>query len=171
MAYSASSDIITNLDATPRVVERTKESGGRVYTAVGEFTSTVFDALTAGQTAAIARIPADARLLGVFATGEATGDTGSFDLGLYRATDNDSTNTVIDLDGLAAAADENVARQRTPLGTAALANSPWLPGNKNKTIREVFTVPAGDNYVDVVATIKTVMGTAKAIAFEVDYTI
>jgi hypothetical protein len=175
MSYTASSDIITNLDATPPVKERTQELSGVVRTAYAEFTGAVFDALTAGQTAALARVPMNARLKSIKLYHGTDPSTGAFDIGLYRATSHDSGNTVIDADGLADAVD--MSGEAASNGLELIQIAKVSEANRANTLGEIFAlalVTAGatqDAVVDIVVTIETIMGTAAAMGFEIEYVV
>jgi hypothetical protein len=167
MAYTASSDQIAKLDASPVTKTTQLDASGYIRSVSAFFTGAVFDALTADQTAAIARIPARARLVGVFMTGVATGNTGSLDVGLYRTTANGGT--AIDRDAFAAAVDENVTRNNLNLWVhTATADT----GKNLKDLHATAVGTAGatnDVEYDIVASIVTVMGTPQAVSFRVDY--
>lgn len=176
MSYSASSDIITNLDATPLVKERTQESGGKVRSAYAEFTGAVFDALTAGQTAALARIPMNARVRSIKLHQSTDAASGAFDVGVYRATGHDSANTVIDAAGFAAAVDMTEG-SGVHEGTEIIDVAKVSIADRVKTVAELFSTAittAGaqnDALVDIVVTIVTVMGTASPMGFEIEYVV
>lgn len=176
MSYDASSDIVTNLDAVPMVKERTQESGGVVRAAYAEFTGAVFDALTAGQTAALARIPMNARVRSIKLHQSTDAASGAFDVGLYRATPHDSANTVIDADGFANAVDMTEG-SGVHEGTEIIDVAKVSVADRTKTLAELFAsaiTTAGAQYdalVDVVVTIETVMGTASPMGFEIEYVV
>lgn len=166
MAYTKSSNLITNSDATPVVMNDIGVAGGRIRVCADSFES---GALTTGDTVALCRLPVNARVYSILIWNDDLGTTVPADLGIY-ATDA----TVKDADAFAAAyalgtanADDEGIELRFENGGAngidSMQNKLWeLAGDSSN--------PGG--HYDIAFTCGTVSGGATGtISFQVLYTV
>ena len=167
MALVASSDVLNELNATPRTYSNSGEIGGGLRRAMGFLTAANYVAGTAGQWYAFTRVPARAIVHSIKQTNISSGAAGSVKLGLFRpnggiAIDDDCFSTAIDL---------NAARQAGEVATLPLA------GDRYKTLAAAFATAVGtagatsDVEYDVVATVVTAATAGKDTLIEVLYTL
>jgi len=95
------SPAITNLTATPRVVNNANVSGGVLKSAMGVVNNSASDSV--GSTYRFCRVPSNARVSAVIYAAEASGATGQVDIGLYQTAENGGA--VVDADFFASALD------------------------------------------------------------------
>lgn len=164
MALVSSSQVVTDQSATPVVKVNSQEKGGVVRTAQGKIAAASFTGGTTGQWYTFVRIPARARVLGVFMT-QATTTTGAIKVGLYRpdgiAIDDDAFSAVTPTTGL--------IRGRVDTATV------FTPTLRAQSLADGFSTAIGtagatsDVEFDIAAAIVTVIGTPTDALLEVDY--
>lgn len=161
MAHVATSQVITDQDATPVTKTSQLEKGGDVRSAYGFLTLT---AATAAQTNAFVRIPVRARVTAIRPYMASMGN-GSVKIGLFRPND-----------GIAVDDDCFTAALALTAKTGANAMDAVTPANLAKSISDAFSTAigtagaTGDVELDVVASVVTVStGAATAVGIEVEY--
>lgn len=164
MALVSTSQVVTDQSATPVVKVNSLEKGGQVRTAQGFLAAASFTGGTTGQWYTFVRVPARARVLGVFLT-NATTTTGAVKCGLYRpdgiAIDDDCFQDVF-----ATTARERARVDDTVVYTASLRQS---------SLASAFSTAIGtagatsDVEFDIALAIVTVIGTPVDALLEVDY--
>ena len=162
MALVASSQVVTDQSATPVVKVNQLEKGGRVRTMASYIAAATFVGGTAGQWYTFVRIPAVARVLGVYRTGG--GATGALKCGLYRpdgiAVDDDVFSTIDPL---------------TTVGTRTFVSVTPSALNRTKSLADAYVTAigtagaTGDAEFDIAMAIVTAVGTPTDITVEVDY--
>lgn len=163
MALVSSSQVVTDQSAVPAVKTNEQEKGGAVRTAQGYLAAASFTGGTAGQWYTFVRLPARARVLGIYMTG-ATTTSGSVKCGLYRpdgiAIDDDVFATAYDM----AAEKDRTNLMVTPTGlqrTTDLATT---------YVTAIGTAGAtADVEFDIALTVVTALGAGVAHLMEVDY--
>jgi len=162
MALVATAQVVEDQDAVPAVKTNELEKGGKVRTAAGYLTAAEFVGGTAGQWYTFVRVPAQARVLGVYRTGG--GATGALKCGLYRpngiAIDDDVFSTVDPL---------------TTVGTRTFVSVTPSALNRTKSLADAYVTAigtagaTGDAEFDIAMAIVTAVGTPTDITVEVDY--
>jgi len=164
MALVATAQTVEDQDAVPAVKVNTLEKGGVVRTAQGFLTAAEYVGGTVGQWYTFVRVPARARVLGVFLT-QATTTSGAVAVGLYRPN-----GAVIDADAFAAV-EVTTGDIRARVDTATV----YTPSLRQSALQDAFSsavATAGatsDAEYDIAATIVTVIGTPTDALLEVDY--
>lgn len=162
MALVANSQVVTDQNAVPAVKTNSLEKGGVVRTAAGYIAAAVFVGGTAGQHYSFCRVPARARVLGIFRTGG--GGTGALKCGIYRP------------DGIAIS--DAVFSSVDPLtttGTRTKVDVVQSALNRTRDLATAYSVAIGtagataDVEFDIAMTIVTAVGTPTDITVEVDY--
>jgi hypothetical protein len=163
MTYSVMSSVVSDQQATPVAKVNTIKKGGVKRSAYGFVTAVV--ATTAGQTNALLRIPARARITDLRAE-NATMGNGAFDLDLYRIDGTAVTSAGALLADFPLTAHSVEARVDLGLSEA----------NGAKDINTLFATQigtagsTGDAEYDIVGVVITVStGTAVAMAVEIEY--
>ena len=164
MALVSTSQTVTDQSAVPIVKTNALEKGGVVRTAQGFLAAANFTGGTTGQWYTFVRVPARARVLGVFASNTTT-TTGAVKVGLYRpdgiAIDDDCFQDVF-----ATTARERARMDDLVVYTASLRQSAL----KDAFATAVSTAGAtGDTEYDIALAIVTVIGTPVDMLVEVDY--
>lgn len=166
MAFSVTSAVVSNQDATPISKIFPTSKGGAARRAVASLT---LIATTVGQTMAFARIPVRARLADVLSTFASMGN-GAVKVGFYRPGGSVNTAVAVKDDAISTGVALTGATQPTSLFSAP------TPANRELSISnwlatEIGTAGAtGDVEFDVVATVTTVStGAAVAMALEIAY--
>lgn len=164
MALVSTSQVVTDQSATPPVKTNTLEKGGIVRTAQGFLAAASATGGTTGQWYTFVRVPARARVLGVFLTC-ATTTTGAVKCGLYRpdgiAIDDDCFQDVF-----ATTARDRARVDDATVYTASLRQSPL----STAFVTAVGTAGAtNDVEYDIALAIVTVIGTPVDLLLEVDY--
>ena len=164
MALVSTSQTVTDQSAVPIVKTNALEKGGVVRTAQGFLAAANFTGGTTGQWYTFVRVPARARVLGVFIS-NATTTTGAVKVGLYRpdgiAIDDDCFQDVF-----ATTARERARMDDLVVYTASLRQSAL----KDAFATAVSTAGAtGDTEYDIALAIVTVIGTPVDMLVEVDY--
>ena len=163
MALVSTSQPVTDQSAVPAVKTNSLEKGGTVRTAAGHVTAANFTGGTAGQWYTFVRIPARARVLGVYMSG-ATTTSGAVKCGLYRpdgiAIDDDVFATNYDM---AAEKDRtNICVTPTSLERISSLAAAYVTA--------IGTAGAtGDAEFDIALAIVTALGAGVAHTMEVDY--
>ena len=163
MALVATAQPVEDQDATPVVKVNTLEKGGVIRTAAGHLTAAEFVGGTAGQWYTFVRIPARARLLGVYMTG-ATTTTGAVACGLYRPN-----GIAIDDDVFATLFLMSAEKDRTKIDVTQTALQ------RISSLAEAYVTAIGtagataDVEFDIALSIVTVLGAGIAHTMEVDY--
>lgn len=166
MALVATAAQVSNLDATPVTKSLPSVRGGAIRTAFGYLGSASFVGGTAGQWYTFVRVPARARVLGIYVT-NATSTTGSVKVGLYRpnsgiAIDDDCFNTNFVIGA------NNSRADAAPVTVYTVAQRDAVLSSSFATI--VSTAGAtSDTHYDIALTIVTVLGSAVDALVEVDY--
>lgn len=163
MALVSTAANVSDQDASPVAKVNPTKKGGAVRTACGFLAAASFTGGTTGQWYTFVRIPARARVMGVFCT-NATTTTGAIKAGLYRpngiAIDDDVFASVFVM-----GAANNRARVDT-VQTAALRKDPLSTAYSTA----VGTAGAtADMEYDIAFAIVTVIGTPVDALVEVDY--
>jgi len=164
MALVSTSQVVTDQSASPVVKVNQLEKGARVRTAQGFLLAANFTGGTTGQWYTFVRLPARARVLGVFLTA-ATTTTGALKVGLYRpdgiAIDDDAFSAITVTTGLI----------RARVDTATV----YTPALRQSSLAVAFATAVGtagatnDVEYDIAAAIVTVIGTPVDALLEVDY--
>lgn len=165
MAQVSISQNVTDQDATPIAKLNVQKKGGVVRTAQGVILAANFTGGTVGQWYTFCRVPARARVLGVYLT-NATSTTGALKAGLYRP-------------GVAGIAiSDAVFSTVTVLGQAnnrANIETVRTVAQRKDTLATAFATAVstagatGDLEYDVALTVVTVIGTPVDALLEVDY--
>lgn len=164
MALVSTSQEITDQDATPAVKVSQIKKHGKVRTARGFLLAANFTGGTVGQWYAFTRVPARARVLGVYLTNPTT-TSGAVKFGLFRPQS-----------GIAIS--DAVFSTVTVMGQAnnrANVETVRTPAQRRDDLATAFATAVGtagatgDTEYDVVATIVTVIGSAQDALVEVDY--
>ena len=164
MALVATAQTVEDQSASPVVKVNQIEKGGRVRTAQGFLTAAEFVGATVGQWYTFVRIPARARVLGVFLT-QATTTTGAVKCGLYRPD-----GIAIDDDAFAAV-ETTLGDIRARIDTATV----YTPSLRQSDLATAFSTAVGtagatgDTEYDIALGIVTVIGTPTDALLEVDY--
>ena len=164
MALVSTSQVVTDQSATPVVKVNQLEKGGRVRTAQGFLLAANFTGGTTGQWYTFVRIPAAARVLGVFLTNLTT-TTGAVKCGLYRpdgiAIDDDCFQDVF----------ATTARERARVDDTVV----YTASARQSSLATAFSTAIGtagatnDVEFDIALAIVTVIGTPVDALLEVDY--
>lgn len=163
MALVSNSQVVTDQSAVPVVKVNSIKKGGVVRTAKGLILAANMTGGTTGQWYTFVRIPARARVVGVFAT-NATSTTGAIKVGLYRP-DGIAISDAVFASAFVLGAANNRARVDT-VQTAA---------QRDADLATAFVTAIGtagattDVQFDVAAAIVTVIGTPVDVLLEVDY--
>ena len=164
MALVSTSQTVTDQSAVPVVKVNQLEKGGVVRTAQGFLAAASMTGGTTGQWYTFARIPARARVIGVFAS-NATTTTGAVKVGLYRpdgiAIDDDCFQDVF-----ATTARERARMDDLTVYTASLRQSSLATAFATAVSTAGAT---GDAEYDIALAIVTVIGTPVDMLVEVDY--
>jgi hypothetical protein len=165
MAQVSISQNVTDQDATPIAKVNVQKKGGEVRTAQGIILAANMTGGTTGQWYTFVRVPARARVLGVYLT-NATSTTGAVKAGLYRP-------------GAAGIAiSDAVFSTVTVLGQAnnrANIETVRTPAQRKDTLATAFATAVstagatGDMEYDIALAIVTVIGTPVDVLLEVDY--
>ncbi len=163
MALVATSQNVTDQDATPIAKVSGLKKGGQVRTAQGHILAASFVGGTTAQWYTFVRVPARARVLGIYCT-NATSTTGAVKVGLYRPGGIAISDAVFATAFVMGAANNRasmdtvrtVAQRKDNLATAFAT--------------AVSTAGAtGDLEYDIALAIVTVLGAAVDALVEVDY--
>ena len=163
MALVSTSQNVTDQDATPIAKVNLVKKGGHVRTAQGIILAASFTGGTTGQWYTFVRVPARARVLGVYLT-NATSTTGAVKCGLYRPN------------GIAIS--DAVFSTVTVLGQAnnrANIETVRTPAQRKDSLATAFATAVstagatGDLEYDIALAIVTVIGTPVDALLEVDY--
>lgn len=163
MALVSSSQNVTDQSASPVVKVNVQKKNGVVRTAQGHILAASITGGTTAQWYTFARIPARARVLGVYVT-NATTTTGAVKIGLYRP------------DGIAIS--DAVFASAFVLGAAnnrASADTVRTVAQRKDSLATAFATAVstagatGDLEYDIALTIATVIGTPVDVLVEVDY--
>ena len=166
MALVSSSQVVTDQSASPAVKTNQLEKGGKVRTAQGFIAAANYTGGTTGQWYTFCRIPARARVLGVFLS-QATTTTGAVKVGLYRPD-----GIAIDDDAFAAV---HVLGAATNIRARVDTATVYTPTLRQSSLADAFAAAvtaagaASDVEYDIAAAIVTVIGTPTAALMEVDY--
>jgi hypothetical protein len=164
MALVSTSQTVTDQSATPVVKVNSLEKGGVVRTAQGFLAAADYTGGTTGQWYTFVRVPARARVLGVYLT-QATTSTGAVKVGLYRPD-----GIAIDDDAFAAI-HVTTGDIRGQVDTATV----YTPELRQSALEDAFSTAVGtagatgDAEYDIAAAIVTVIGTPTDALMEVDY--
>jgi hypothetical protein len=163
MALVSTSQEVTDQDATPVVKSSLIKKGGKIRTARGFLLAANFTGGTTGQWYTFVRVPARARVLGVYLT-NATSTTGAVKFGLYRPGGIAISDAVFSTVTVMGAANNRL--KADVVQTAAL---------RRDDLQTAYAVAVGtasattDTEYDVAAAIVTVIGTPVDALVEVDY--
>ena len=164
MALVSNSQVVTDQQAVPVVKVNSLEKGGVVRTAQGYIAAANFTGGTTGQWYTFVRIPARARVLGVFISNLTT-TTGAVKVGLYRpdgiAIDDDCFQDVF----------ATTARERARMDDLVV----YTASLRRQALADAFATAVstagatGDVEYDIALAIVTVIGTPVDALVEVDY--
>jgi hypothetical protein len=166
MALVSTSQVVTDQSATPRVKTNSLEKGGVVRTAQGFLAAASYTGGTTGQWYTFVRVPARARVLGVFLS-QLTTTTGAVKVGLYRPD-----GIAIDDDCFASV---HVLGATTNVRARVDINTVYTPSLRQSALSTAFVTAVGtagatsDTEYDIAAAIVTVIGTPTDALLEVDY--
>jgi len=163
MALVSTSQNVTDQDATPIAKVSVLKKGGQVRTAVGHLLAAAMTGGTTGQWYTMVRVPARARVLGVYLT-NATSTTGAVKAGLYRPGGIAISDAVFSTVSVLGQANNraNIETVRTVAQRAVSLASAFATA--------VSTAGAtGDLEYDIALAIVTVIGTPVDVMLEVDY--
>ena len=164
MSHTGKSAQVTNIEAVPVTKLNSIYDGAPVRRSIGYLVSTSFVGGTAAQTYAVARVPKRAVVTSIKVT-NATTTTGSIKLGLFRPNDG----IAIDDDVFATNFVLGAANNRAEAFSTALASVKWEDLATQFSTAIGTAGATGDANYDIVASIVTVIGTAKDTLFEVEY--
>ncbi|MFO0253735.1 MAG: hypothetical protein ACK52V_06435 [Betaproteobacteria bacterium] len=157
------SQVVQDQSANPPVKTNQLEKGGIVRTAQGYLAAANFPGGTVGQWYTFVRLPARARVLGIFLTG-ATTTTGAVRCGLYRPD-----GIAIDDDVFATNYAMSVEKDRADIMVTPTALE------RSQSLAEAYATAIGtagatnDVEFDIALAIVTVLGSAQPHLLEVDY--
>jgi hypothetical protein len=165
MAQVSIATNVSNQDATPIVKVLSQDKGGVLRTAVGYIAAANLTGGTVGQWYTFARVPARARIVGIYLTNPTT-TTGAVKFGLYRPgaagiAISDAVFSTVTVMGQ--------ANNRANVVTA------MTPAQKRDPLATAYTTAVGtagatsDVEYDIAAAIVTVIGTPQDAYVEVDY--
>jgi hypothetical protein len=164
MALVATAQTVEDQDAVPAVKTNALEKGGVVRTAQGFLTAAEFVGGTTGQWYTFVRLPARARVLGIFISNTTT-TTGAVKVGLYRpngiAIDDDCFQDVF----------ATTARERARMDDLGV----YTAEKRQSSLADAFSTAVGtagatgDAEYDIALAIVTVIGTPVDALVEVDY--
>lgn len=163
MALVSSSQVVTDQSAVPVTKVNTLEKGGIKRTAQGYLAAASFTGGTAGQWYTFVRLPARARVVGIYLTG-ATTTSGAVKCGLYRPD-----GIAIDDDVFATNYDMAAEKDRTNIMVTPTALERTQP------LADAYATAIGtagatsDVEFDIALTIVTALGAGVAHLMEVDY--
>lgn len=163
MALVSSSQVVTDQSASPAVKTNQLEKGGVKRTAQGYLAAANFTGGTAGQWYTFVRLPARARITGIFLTG-ATTTSGAVKCGLYR-----TDGIAIDDDVFATLYVMSAEKDRTQIDVTqtALERASDLA---TAYVTAIGTAGAtADVEFDIALTVVTALGAGIAHLMEVDY--
>jgi hypothetical protein len=166
MALVASSQVVTDQSANPAVKVDQLEKGGRVRTAQGFIAAADYVGGTVGQWYTFVRVPARARVLGVYLS-QATTTSGAVKVGLYRPD-----GIAIDDDVFAAI---HVLGATTNIRARVDTLTVYTSTLRQSSLRDAFAAAVttagatSDVEYDIAFAIVTVIGTPTAALVEVDY--
>lgn len=166
MALVSTSQVVTDQSATPVVKTNQLEKGGGVRTTQGFIAAASYTGGTVGQWYTFCRVPARARVLGVYLT-QATTTTGAIKVGLYRPD-----GIAIDDDTFAAI---HVLGAATNIRARVDTLTVYTASFRRSDLKTAFTTAVGtasatsDTEYDIAAAIVTVIGTPTDALMEVDY--
>lgn len=163
MALVSTSQVVQDQSAVPPVKTNQLEKGGVKRTAAGYLAAANFTGGTAGQWYTFVRLPARARVTGIFLTG-ATTTSGAVKCGLYRPD-----GIAIDDDVFATNYDMAAEKDRTNIMVTptALERSQSLSAAYATAIGTAGAT--GDAEFDIALTIVTALGAGVNHLLEVDY--
>lgn len=163
MALVSSSQVVTDQSATPAVKTNQLEKGGIKRTAQGYLAAASFTGGTAGQWYTFVRLPARARITGIFLTG-ATTTSGAVKCGLYRPD-----GIAIDDDVFATNYAMSVEKDRAQIDVTQTALE-RASDMATAYVTAIGTAGAtADVEFDIALTIVTALGAGVAHLMEVDY--
>lgn len=163
MALVSSSQVVTDQSATPAVKTNQLEKGGIKRTAQGYLAAASFTGGTAGQWYTFVRLPARARVTGIYLTG-ATTTSGAVKCGLYRPD-----GIAIDDDVFATLYNMAAEKDRTQIDTVQTALE------RSQDLATAYATAIGtagataDVEFDIAITVVTALGAGIAHLLEVDY--
>jgi hypothetical protein len=166
MALVSTSQVVTDQSATPIVKVNAHEKGGVVRTAQGFIAAASFTGGTVGQWYTFVRVPARARVIGVFISAT-TSSTGAVKAGLYRPD-----GIAIDDDSFAAI---HVMGAATNIRARVDTNTVYTPSLRRDVLSTAFVTAVstagatGDVEYDIALAVVTVIGTPVDTLVEVDY--
>jgi hypothetical protein len=163
MALVSSSQVVTDQSASPAVKTNQLEKGGIVRSAQGYLAAANFTGGTAGQWYTFVRLPARARITGIYLTG-ATTTSGAVKCGLYR-----TDGIAIDDDVFATLYVMSAEKDRTQIDVTqtALERASDLA---TAYVTAIGTAGAtADVEFDIALTVVTALGAGVAHLMEVDY--
>jgi hypothetical protein len=163
MALVSTAANVSDQDATPIAKVNTQKKNGNVKTAQGYLAAASFTGGTTAQWYTFVRVPARARVLGVYLT-NATSTTGAVKAGLYRPNGiaiSDAVFSTVTVMGQ--------ANNRASIETVR------TPAQRKDTLATAFATAVstagatGDQEYDIALAIVTVIGTPVDALLEVDY--
>jgi hypothetical protein len=164
MAQVSIATNVSNQDATPIVKVLSQDKGGILRTAVGYIAAANLTGGTVGQWYTFARVPARARIVGIYLTNPTT-TTGAVKFGLYRP----GTAGIAISDAVFSTVTVTTANNRANVVTA------MTPAQKRDPLATAYATAVGtagatsDVEYDIAAAIVTVIGTPVDMYVEVDY--
>lgn len=174
---NTNSNLVASLYTSPIGANAVGQDGGRVRVKMGNFELAAADIDADGDTVRLARLPAVARIVGIFIGGDdLDGSTDlSWNIGLYEpGTDSAGPGTVIDEDVFASLITQQAARDMGVNNLITEAVNAGLFANIGERLWEV----AGDNQgefdvYEIVLTQTTAAASAAAgtLCFQIFYTI
>jgi hypothetical protein len=164
MAQVSIATNVSNQDATPIVKVLSQDKGGVLRTAVGYIAAANLTGGTVGQWYTFARVPARARIVGIYLTNPTT-TTGAVKFGLYRP----GAAGIAISDAVFSTVTVTTANNRANVVTA------MTPAQKRDPLATAYVTAVGtagatsDVEYDIAAAIVTVIGTPVDMYVEVDY--
>jgi len=164
MALVATATQVSNQDAVPVTKQEPSVKGGAVRTAYGYIASTSLVGGTVGQWYTFVRVPARARVLGVYVTNP-TSTTGAVKVGLYRPNSGIAISDAV----FASAFVMGAANNRAAVDTVR------TPVQRKQSLADAFATAVttagaqSDVEYDIALAIVTVLGAAVDAMVEVDY--
>lgn len=165
---SISSTLITNRDASPRVISNSRISKGMLCCAAGTLETTAADDI--GSKYKLVSIPSNARVQSVILACDSMGTAGAADIGIYQTTDNGGA--VVDVDFFASAQSLTTLLPNTDVTFEANAAGGYDKAKIEMPLWQALGLTADSKRdYDVVATLTTAIISEGTLSLQVNYVI
>lgn len=166
---SISSTVITNRDASPRVISNSRISKGMVVSTCGTVEATAANDI--GSKYILCSVPSNARIQQVLLSCDSLGTAGAANIGIYQTTDNGGA--VVDADFFASAQVLTSALANLDVTFEALgANASYDKAEIEMPLWQVLGLTADSKRdYDIVATLSAANVDAGTVSLQVTYVI